>query len=230
MNDIFQAIRRRYSARDFTLFPLDRKQQKAIQKIIRTAPVLDKSIKLDWQFESSSPIGSGRIYSMVKKLSNKKLIEYGFQGESILLGLTEIELATCWMASGKAVVQDAPAVIVLGKGTKAGILSSAKRLFIGSNSRKDRETLLAKDSLLPTMEQNRIIDAMRLAPSAVNKQPWRFTVMDKKSILVEKLPGHAVWSYIDFGIVLYHGYIAGKALKKKIRLKKQKEDVYLLQW
>jgi len=236
--DIFRLMRKRKSTRNFKKFQLDNSALATVKSALKSVKVLHKGMKFEWEIDAASPLGSGRIFaapdagkkSVGKSASPELLVEYGFQGEAIVLGLTKLDYGTCWIATGKAAVSGSPAVVVFGKADDKGIIAKAIGLVIGSNRRKSLEEVLDPEGELPSIEQTRVIDAMRIAPSAVNRQPWLFKVVGKKEITVVKLKGHQLWTYIDLGIALFHGFAAAAALFKKAKVTRVDSETYSLSW
>ncbi len=115
----------------------------------------------------------------------------GYLLENIILKMTDLELGTCWMGGtfkrsefGKAVNvlenEVVPAITPVGYPTTTrSIRDQVIRWGAKSHSRKswesvffegDFETRLDRDIL---GEYGVVLDMVRLAPSASNKQPWR---------------------------------------------------------
>ncbi|RPJ07901.1 MAG: hypothetical protein EHM28_05750 [Spirochaetaceae bacterium] len=231
--DILRQIRKRKSTRNFREFPMDAAAMTRVKTALKAAKRLSAAFSLSWEIDKTSPVGSGRIYAAEPKKAAGKpevLVEYGFQGEAIVLALTGAEYATCWNAVGKALVAGSPAVIVFGKADDKGFIAKTISLVIGSKRRKSLEDVLDPDGLLPAMDQIRVLDAMRIAPSAMNRQPWLFRVTSKNEISVKKLKGHPRWTFIDLGIALCHGYAAAKALFSKAKVKRIDAETYSISW
>jgi len=231
--EVFRYMRRRRSTRNFREYKLDKTALASVRSALKAVKILHKTFRLSWEVDPVSPVGSGRIFADAPKKATGKpehLVEYGFQGEAIVLALTKQGYATCWIATGKATVPGSPAVIVFGKSANKGIIAKAINLIIGSDRRKSLEEVLDPEGELPSIEQTRVLDAMRIAPSAVNRQPWIFRITGKKEITVKKLKGHAQWTYIDLGITLCHGYLAAGALFKKAIVTRIDPETYRISW
>ncbi len=117
--------------------------------------------------------------------------DYGYLLEKIILKMTDLELGTCWMGGtfkrsefGRAINvlenEVVPAITPVGYPTTTrSIRDRVIRWGAKSHSRKtwesiffegDFETRLNRDAL---GEYAVVLDMVRLAPSASNKQPWR---------------------------------------------------------
>lgn len=159
-------------------------------------------------------------------VSQEALVDYGYITESIVIDATANGIGTCWVAgtvNKKALVkkwkimetQSIPAVIIYGiPGTAKGLRQLFSSKISQSTVRKSMSEILlsndftgytpvANDPYLPAFE------AVRIAPSAINKQPWRL-VLDGPHIHFYKFgkkvsDAHTIdVAKIDLGIALYH--------------------------
>ncbi|MBN2658079.1 MAG: nitroreductase family protein [Spirochaetales bacterium] len=125
----------------------------------------------------------------------RALIDYGYCFEEAVLELTALGLGTCWLGGtfsrGKvARILDLPegkiipAISPIGlSGEKMSFTERVSRFVAGSKNRKPHNKILfswgAEGQPLPEELINypapvdEIIEAVRFAPSASNKQPWR---------------------------------------------------------
>ncbi len=155
-------------------------------------------------------------------------LDLGYVLEQVVLEATRLELGTCWItgtydaqsagdAVGLAQGEVAAAVIALGHPSERGwgrIHTGAIRRLAGGHKRKPLEEIVfagrwgerwSADGADPTLVS--VLEHARLAPSAVNRQPWRFVVRsdDLTLVVVEPQP-------IDAGIVMAHAALAAEAL------------------
>jgi len=230
MNDILNLIKIRHSVRNFESYTLSHQEIKKITAYIKDLPMLDSKIQITWKIKHSSPLGSGKIYTEIPKQTSENLVEYGFQGENIVLFLTSLDFGTCWMAVGRATERLAPAVIVFGKQGSKNLYSHISRFVISSNKRKSLTLLLEKTQCQPTPEQENILETMRAAPSAVNRQPWLFEIQNENKIIVKKTAGHAQWSWINLGICLCHGYLMAKEIFEKVQVIRCEQEIYSIEY
>jgi len=135
--------------------------------------------------------GYGRITGapafaiMIGSTTSPRAAEHvGYVGEALLLEATAMGLGTCWVSgffrrnSIPLYVQLAPdeigfAVTPLGYGER--VFTLKERLYIGaagSRSRKRWRELI--EGSPPRPWQEKALEAACLAPSARNRQPWRF--------------------------------------------------------
>ncbi len=155
--------------------------------------------------------------------------DYGYLLEKIILKMTDLELGTCWMGGtfkrsefGRAINvsenEVVPAITPVGYPTgKRSLRDGIIRWGAKSHSRKaweniffetDFETQLNRDTLGGYAV---VLDMVRLAPSASNKQPWRVVHQrDRYHFFLQRTPnyaGHiksADLQRIDMGIAMCH--------------------------
>jgi len=161
------------------------------------------------------------------------LEDFGYVTECFVLHCTDRGLGTCWLGgtfdrssfSRRADVHDheqIPAVVAFGKPTALrGMRDRLIRLGAGSHKRKPLEELVccsgkggtgALSTLSPELQT--ALEAGRLAPSASNKQPWRFLVdgpevhlylhRDERYRGLGKTLGLVDLQRLDLGIVMAH--------------------------
>lgn len=162
--------------------------------------------------------------------SNKKegyLENVGFAMESIVLSLTDMGIGTCFIGSSineqllKDIIpinKNHEAVITISFGFPRDDETMGKKII---RSRKRME-ISEFTSGYVTKTWQHILDAVRMAPSAMNSQPWRFFInkniidiysMNKNFIFIK---GSKEMNRIALGTALYHLYIAAKRLDKEI--------------
>ena len=165
--------------------------------------------------------GADLVLTLIADVScPKHEVAVGFLGEGIILHATSLGLGTCWVSgtySRKAVEariklgesEKVMAVSPIGFAKKPGkeVGESSITAPLGMHKRRPLESLVRG---LPMKDWppgcRNILEAARLAPSAVNRQPWRFTV-EADRILVsaarfELLPMAA--RKLDCGIAMLH--------------------------
>lgn len=156
----------------------------------------------------------------------------GFVGEKLVLQLTAMGFASCWLGGSfsKASFVQAmecrpgefvPAVLAVGHAAKElSIVDKVVRWSAKSTTRLAIEQLLLAPnpvrSFTPLWADD-LIRAIQLAPSASNKQPWRMSLSDSyihfyraesptyQHIL--KLGGLANLQRLDLGIALAHSFL-----------------------
>ena len=145
-------------------------------------------------------------------LCSDKQLEYmiGMVGESFVLECTSMGLGTCWlgMSYNKSVVNSCikynsdkeklRCVIAIGHYDEA---PNKKRM------RKTVSNLTGLDDAafkkLPEWQQT-AVNAGRLAPSAINSQPWEFDILNDKQLQVANISKNFGYGEIDVGIAMLH--------------------------
>ena len=163
------------------------------------------------------------------KNNDRAIIDFGFIFEYILLHATALNLATCWL--GGSVKRDdfrnalnlndgdvIPAVSPVGySASKRSFRDSAIRFLAASKKRKPWQELFFINNFDTALsEQNAgkyatVLEMVRLAPSASNKQPWRIVRDEEKNCFhlfkkrfnYGKMAGIDI-QYIDMGIAMCH--------------------------
>ncbi|MGL5712569.1 MAG: nitroreductase family protein [Paraclostridium sp.] len=154
------------------------------------------------------------ITSEIPEESDGYLENVGFVGEKIVLKLTELGLANCWVGEDfdKNSIND---FVHLEEGEEPialiafGFPDSKEKLFRSNDEKIDRKSL--KD-IAKNVDENwlKIIECVRLAPSYKNSQPWRFYKDNNFLNIYRKKVSYETLSKIDMGIALRHFEIACK--------------------
>ena len=239
--DVFEVIRNRRSVRTFDGTPLRAQDAQSILDFANAAEN-PYQLPIDWVLLDakttglSSPVIVGADTFLAGKLQRVPCAEeaFGYAFESVVLYAASIGVGTTWIAGtmDRAAFEKAvglsdsefmPCITPLGypadkmslretlmrKGVKADTrLSFGEVFFDASFSRPLTPETAGK--LLPVLE------AVRLAPSAVNKQPWRVVVWGDRVHFYEKRSGRRnadAWDVqkVDLGIALCHFALAAKA-------------------
>jgi hypothetical protein len=154
---------------------------------------------------------------------NEKL---GYLGEGIVLEATAMGLGTCWVGGffRKSVAASVLrvrkpervfAVTPVGRAVEGATLEErTMKAFARSHRRKDLEELVAQDGLAEAPGwMKSALEAARIAPSAVNRQPWRFS-LDARSITISvDRPWFelGISKRLDCGIAMLHVEVAAMA-------------------
>jgi nitroreductase len=153
----------------------------------------------------------------------------GFTGEGIILEATAMGLATCWVGgafnpeAAASLIKLEPgdrvlAVTPVGYPTARDSLSEKSMAGFGLNhKRKPLSALVTGLEMAQWSEWIRIsLEAARLAPSGVNRQPWSFHV-ERDAITVSvrtKEPDFNISKRLDCGIAMAHIEIAAMSCGK----------------
>ncbi|MBN2498516.1 MAG: nitroreductase family protein [Deltaproteobacteria bacterium] len=161
--------------------------------------------------------------------------DFGFVFELAVLQATDLGLGTCWLggtlkrgafaeAAGLPEEMIVPAVSPVGRvKARRSLVDSATRALARSSKRKAPSELFFEGSFDRPLDAGgelaQVLAAVRLAPSASNRQPWR-TVRAGDGALhffVRRTPGYASVTAvdlqrIDMGIAMCHFQLAAGEL------------------
>jgi nitroreductase len=159
--------------------------------------------------------------------------DFGYLFESIILYITSQGLGSCWLGgtfdssffSGISRLQKGeiiPAVSPVGfSAEKRTLVDTAFVLFAGSGKRKPWSELFFQDTFGNSLDREsagpyaQVLDMVRIAPSASNKQPWRIIHKDGAfHFYLTRTRGYAALNRsadlqrIDMGIAMLHFELA----------------------
>lgn len=147
----------------------------------------------------------------------------GYTGEGIILEASSLELGTCWIgksfdrATASSFTDLLPherVIAVTPVGYAEERVSFEERVLTGFGRAHRRKPVGALSRGMPMEEWpewvRAAIEAARLAPSAVNRQPWRFSVTREGiSISVDDMRDtYGIPKRLDCGIAMLHIEIA----------------------
>ncbi len=200
----------RQSCRSFTDVPVSAEQLETI-KAFPMKPLYPE-IKVHWEIVSKDMVRSlcpwktPQLIAIYSEETEGWLENVGFMFQQMDLYLQSLGLGACWLGLGKMRAKTAPKVegmqfvILLAFGNpKEGWKHRGLKDF----KRKSLEEISDKaDSKL---------EPARLAPSAVNSQPWCFVHGDE-AIRVYRIDNNRLryMNCIDMGIALAHLYVANE--------------------
>lgn len=147
----------------------------------------------------------------------------GYTGEGIILEATALNIATCWVGAlfrpdlaasltGAAGTEKVLAVTPVGYA--AGAVSLEERIMSGFGRNHRRKPL---EQIAFGLEEKKrpgwmkaALDAARLAPSAVNRQPWRFRLENDCIIISvdDQKNTYNISKRLDCGIAMLHAEVA----------------------
>lgn len=217
---MLETILARHSVRAYLTKPIE---EKLVQRLQQEISVCNEEGALHLQLVTGEADAFGGFMAHYGKFSNvrnyialvgkrgKDLDEkLGWYGERIVLLAQMLGLNTCWVgltfsrgAAKKAIAvekgEELRGVIAIGYGREAGA---------PHESRPMRECFRA-DRTLPEWF-GRGMKAAMLAPTAVNQQHFRFTLIGENTVKAEATGG--AYSRMDLGIVKYHfAQLAGES-------------------
>lgn len=150
----------------------------------------------------------------------------GYMGEGIVLEATSFGLSTCWVGgffkpevvaplAGAAKNEKVLAVTPIGYSREDWSLEEKMMTGFGRNHRRKPLAELTAEAPGPRWPSwvKPALEAARLAPSAVNRQPWRFTVAaDAITVAVDNLNDtYNISKRLDCGIAMLHLELAALA-------------------
>lgn len=205
-----EMIYKRKSCRSFTNVPVD----EVLLKSIKTFPMkpLYPEIKVRWdivprnQVKCICPWTTPQLITIYSEETEGWLENVGFLFQQMDLYLQSLGLGVCWLGMGRMNPKTATAVegmrfaIMLAFGHPKG---DPLRHDFKDFKRKTPEQIA--DRVDPRLEP------ARLAPSAVNSQPWYFTHEGDTIHAYRILDGRLDYmNQIDMGIALAHLYVANE--------------------
>ena len=239
--DIFEAIANRRSVRTFDGTKLREEDARAITEYAKNADN-PYAIPISWklldagEYGLSSAVIVGTDVFIAGKMRRVPHAEeaFGYSFEKIVLFAESIGVGTTWIAG--TMNRDAferalclepgevmPCVSPLGyPAKKMSLRETMMRKGIKADSRFAFEELFFDGGFDKPLTEEKAgalkdaLEAVRLAPSAVNKQPWRVVICGDKAHFCEKRSKGYVsgdgWDIqkIDMGIALCHFELAAK--------------------
>ena len=203
----------------------------------------------------------------IVKEPEMNLEDFGYSMERIILHATEMGLGSCWLGgtfkksgfaqkAGIGTDEMIPAIAAIGYIAER---RSIKDRLMGSNAgaanRKDADEIFfssgkKKINIDPQSPYGRVLEMVRLAPSASNKQPWRIVKEDGKNIfhfflertssysLTIRLLKLADMQRIDMGIAMCHfesvaiesGLMGFWVVKNPVDIKTPSDWEYSITW
>ena len=218
-------IRTRHSTRDYeqhTLTDADRTQ--IMEAVSNTVP-LNSTVRLEWKIADRSPMGySGLVYAECGA-SDQELAEYGYQGEQIVLALLADGWGTCWYAMVR--MPGSPCSITVGRPAAPGLRSAVVGALSRGHTRKTIEQLVPEG--IPTDSSplvRTVVESARLAPSAMNREPWSFEVTSDTQIVIKGDGGR----FPDLGICLANAMVTARQLTGAATVTRLDSGAYRVSW
>lgn len=234
------AVRNRYSVRNYSEQEIEPDVKKSIELFVESL-VNPFGRRINFHYLHSEDIKDEKVlgtYGVIKganqyigttiKLQPLSLEALGYELETLMLYLANIDIGTCWLggtfnrkgfAKAMNIGEDElfPAITPYGYAAeKKHIKELAMRKMIRADKRKKWNQLFYREDfkspLTPSeaKELEFALEMVRLGPSASNKQPWRIVLQDNSCHFYEyKEPGYSnVFPYdiqrIDMGIAAAH--------------------------
>lgn len=231
---LYENIKRRRSVRTYLDQPLTTADHQMIETYLNTydpvGPFGHKTEIFEIQLKDKRQLGT---YGIIKRPqmylggicdhTDYGLLDFGYVFEGLILHLNEHQIGTCWMAGtfkrkefedhiSFDDMQLMPAVTPLGYPEDQRLFENIMRGMVKADKKKSIEEILYDPQFTQLSKglYPQAYDAVRLAPSSSNKQPWRLVEDDhcvhfymdyiEKYNKALKFPVQM----IDMGIAMYH--------------------------
>ncbi|MCH5278456.1 MAG: nitroreductase family protein [Christensenellaceae bacterium] len=132
----------------------------------------------------------------------------GYIGEAFVLECTAMGLGTCWLGASYKKSTVKQYINLSPEETLVCIIAVGEYNRSGSKSRKHKSleqiTCMSRDEFneLPTWQQDAVRCA-RIAPSAMNKQPWELE-FENDNMFVVNISNNFGYGEVDCGIAMLH--------------------------
>ncbi len=227
MMNLYSAIFKRKSVRKYNMELLPSDTLAEIKEFVNHVEPLEEGIKVEFSYLSAAdvknlmPIKAPHYLCIYSEKAGNYLMNAGFMLQQVDLYLSSKGLGSCWLGMAKP-SKEVPVqlkgmefVIMLAFGNS---LEPVHRSDLSQFKRKD----LGEVGTAKGVDD--ILNAVRIAPSASNSQPW-FITGDAEELQVyrEKLGIIKAALYdkmnkIDMGIALCHIFMTAKVLGKDATL------------
>ena len=201
MDSLKEKIMSRKSVRTFDARPLSEQHLNDIKEYIKDIPnpfdIPVEFVLLDAkEYGLSSPVLSGEQLYVAGKVEKKPYadVAFGYSFEKLIMHAWDLGIGTVMIggtmkrnlfeaAAGVKSGDMMPCVSPLGyPAGKRSVKEIMMRKGVGADSRISSDKLFFKDewgkALTPDDDMAGILEMVRWAPSAVNKQPWRIILKD----------------------------------------------------
>lgn len=206
--EILEVMKQRHSVRQYTGRKIEEDTRLVLQELVKECNT-ESGLNIQILFDEPKCFDSmmahyGRfsgVTDYVALVGNKtETLEEktGYYGEKIVLKAQELGLNTCWVA-----MTHGKSAAVVGKGEKQTCLIAlgyGENQGVSHKSKKLDEVCNYKDSAPAWFKEG--MEAVLLAPTAVNQQKFYFTLNDDTVSACVK--GAGFYSKVDLGIAKYH--------------------------
>lgn len=228
----YDAVRKRKSRRSFAS-ELSESQFQRMQEFCTTVNSAAEGVRIALVDNSDTSVFTGALGPIGKIQGTRSFAAFigntndphmyekvGYAGEAFILEAADAGIDTCWVAGlfSKEKVKD---LVKLEQGevvcavTPLGLAKASYSLgerllcgMIGSRKRKDLESMCVGLSMERRPDWLQCsLEAARLAPSAMNRQPWMFHAADDAvmiSVAGEGEVKHLEGKRLDCGIAMLH--------------------------
>lgn len=218
-------VRSRHSTRSYEPHPLTQEEGKSIAAAIASAVPLARTGLLQWTLADKSIMGCSAVLHAESGTSPDELAEYGYQGQQIVLALLADGWGTCWYYQFR--MPGSPCSITVGRPAAPGLRSAVVGALARGGTRRPLEQLVTGGIPEDTSPLVRtVLASARLAPSAMNRQPWSFEVQSDQEVVIKG----KVSLYPDLGICLANAMVTARQLAGQAVVTRLDEDEYRISW
>ena len=226
ISQIEQMIVKRKSVRSISESPLTEKDLNMILSFTQNAsplfPAIRTSIRLltRAEIQTFTSVFAPHYLAVYSETSSDSQLNVGFILQQTDLYISSLGLGSCWLGMTKPKQTDYDGltfVILLAFGKPE---EDVHRISVNQFKRKSLAEI-SSPGAIPSY-----IEAVRLAPSAMNKQPWYFTGEDR-SCRIFSVRGKGLiniaegWRFVDLGIAMAHLSISAKASGNSVLFKRE---------
>jgi hypothetical protein len=199
---VTELVKQRFSCRDYLETPIDTETRKRLAGFIAASPAGPFGSPTRFELVAATEADRKALrglgtYGFIKNPTGfilgamgkgaKSLEDFGYTMERIILFATDLDLGTCWLGGSFAKSRFAkkiaarkgervPAVTSIGHIAKS---HSARQMFSQNSHRYAWDKLFFDQTFGRPLSQDDagayavLLEAVRMGPSASNKQPWR---------------------------------------------------------
>lgn len=209
----YEAIKKRVSVRKYTS-GATRDELRTLRDVAKYLSTDEVRIVIGKKEGAFSPLIARTISgtdTFAAIVCSDKELEYmvGMVGESFALECTAMGYGTCWlgMSYSKSVVSSC---VKLKDKEKIYCVIAVGHYDSVPSKKRTRKTIFNLTGLddkafekLPEWQKT-AVNSGRLAPSAINKQPWEFDILNPTSIQIANISKNFGYGEIDVGIAMLH--------------------------
>ncbi|HOT62015.1 MAG TPA: nitroreductase family protein [Treponemataceae bacterium] len=221
-------INKRKAVRAFERAPLDQKALDEIRAFAREVPTLFPSYAVDVEIVGRDRVRGLGVLSVPHFLVLRASVgaegelAAGYLGQHLSLMMSARGIGSCWLGmtippSRGADRQDLAYAGTIAFGTPAEPLFRG----IGEFKRKPLAEIASPLASAALADAATLLEAARLSPSAMNRQPWFFAV-DDRLVHAFSCPAPGLlniarrWRYVDLGIACCHLAVAARAAGRAV--------------
>jgi nitroreductase len=231
-SELYQTIYKRKSIRKYKKEKLNEEELKDIRDFLKQTKALDSEIKFETKIVNSDAVKSLLLIKAPHYLqffSEPKgdyLLNAGFILQQLDLYLSARNLGSCWFGLAK------PKKEIIAESELEYVITLVFGRPDEENHRDSIEDFDRKSLSEIKRENNHydILEAVRVAPSATNGQPWYFISKESQIHLYQVEPNfikkffYEKMNKIDMGIALAHLWLAADQNNKKFEVEKLTES------